>query len=68
MLVNKSASAQKWNVSLKPTDDSTPPVTVPPATECNCELFLSLITIIGCCPALYQIPPINATLIEHLLT
>ena len=31
-VVNKSASAQKLNVSLKSTDDSTPPVNVPPAT------------------------------------
>ena len=51
------ASAQKLNVSLKSTDDCTPPVTLPPATvpERNfiikSELFLSLITMIGRCPA-----------------
>ena len=67
-VVNKSASAQKLNVSLKSTDDSTPPVTVPPATvpECNftinSELFLSLITMIG--PACFT----GSLNIEHLLT
>ena len=65
----KSASAQILNVLLKSTDDSTPPVTVPPATvpECNFitknELSLSLITMIGRCPAC-----IGSINIEHLLT
>ena len=52
-MVNKSASAQKLNFSLKSTDDSAPPFTVSPATvpECsftsNSELFSSLITMIS---------------------
>ena len=56
-VVNKSASAQKLNVSLKWTDDSTLPVTARPATVpernfiIDSELLLSLITMIGCCPA-----------------
>ena len=67
-VVNKSASAQKLNVSLKSTDDSTPPVTVPPATvpernfTINSELFLSLITMID--PACFT----GSINIEHLLT
>ena len=50
---NKSASAQKVNVSLKSTDGSTPPITVTPTTVpeynfiINSELFLSLITTTG---------------------
>ena len=50
---NKSASAQKLNVSLKSTDGSTPPITVTPTTVpeynfiINSELFLSLITTTG---------------------
>ena len=54
-VVNKLASVQNLNVSLKSTYDSTPPVTVPPATDpdwnfiTNSELFL--ITMIGHCPA-----------------
>ena len=68
--LSKSASAQKLNVLLKSTDDSTPPVTVPPATvsECNfiinSELFLSTITIIES-SCLYQ----NlSTVIEHSIS
>ena len=43
--VNKSASAQKLNVSLKSKDDSTPPATVPPITALyvlflNATLFI----------------------------
>ena len=64
-MVNKSASAQKLNVSLKSTDDSTgPPVTFP---ECNfiinSELCSSLITMIGRCPAC-----IGSINIEHLIS
>ena len=58
------------NVLLKSTDDSTPPVTVPPVTvsECNCiinsELFLSTITITES-SCLYQ----NlSTVIEHSIS
>ena len=40
-VVNKSASAQKLNVSLKSTDDSTPPVTVPPATVPECNFIIN---------------------------
>ena len=69
--VNKSesASAQKLNVLLKSTDDSTTPVTIPPATApewnfiINSELFLSLITMTGRCPAC--IVSIN---IEHFIS
>ena len=68
--VNKSesASAQKLNVLLKSTDDSTTPVTIPPATApkwnfiINSEL-LSLITMTGRCPAC--IVSIN---IEHFIS
>ena len=54
---------------MKSTDDSTAPVTVPPATvpECNfiinSELFLSLITMIGRCPTC-----IGSINIEHLIS
>ena len=40
-VVNKSASAQKLNVSLKSTDDSTPPVTVPLATVPECNFIIN---------------------------
>ena len=68
-MVNKSASTQKLKVSLKSTDDSNPPVTVSPAIVpeynfiINSELFLSLITMNGRCPAC-----IRSINIEHLLT
>ena len=70
-VVNKSesASAQKSNVLLKSTDDSTTPVTIPPATApewnfiINSELFLSLINMTGRCPAC--IVSIN---IEHFIS
>ena len=62
-VVNKSASAEKLEISLESNDDTSSPLTAFDYNFIiNSELFLSLITTIGRCPAC--IASIN---IKHLI-